>query len=108
MNSAVLRVRWASKLALALGPLILLGGQAVVGGVVEITGDAGGHFDDSLTEVRGKVAEVCDKLPRGLASPWEFGTDVLMDFNSRYHSRKDVVFQSPCPPRYLYGRGERI
>ena len=92
MNSSVLTIRWASILALALAPLMLIGGQAVAAGVVEITWDAGGHFDDSLTVKRGKVAEVCGKLPRGMRVRWEFGTDVPMDFNIHYHSAKEVMF----------------
>ena len=92
MNSLVLQVRSASKLVLALAPLMLIGGQALAAGVVEINWDAGGHFDHSLTVVRGKVAEVCGKLPPGLSVRWEFGSDVPMDFNIHYHSGKDVVF----------------
>ena len=94
MNSCLPNFRSACKLAFAVVPLILVTGQGVAAGVVEITWDASRHFDRSLTVVPGKVLEVCGKLPASQKVQWKFEADTPLKFNVHYHMGKDIVYPS--------------
>lgn len=94
MNSCRPIIRSACRLALSVAPLIFASGHAVAAGVVEITWDASGHFNQSLTVVPGKVIEVCGKLPAAQKVQWKFESDTPLKFNVHYHTGKDVVYPS--------------
>ena len=94
MNSCRPIIRSACRLALSVAPLIFASGHVVAGGVVEITWDTSGHFNQSLTVVPGKVVEVCGKLPAAQKVQWKFEADAPLKFNVHYHMGEDVVFPS--------------
>ncbi len=94
MNSCLPIIRSACNLALAVAPLIFASGHVVAAGVVEISWDASGHFNQSLTVVPAKVVEVCGKLPASQKVQWKFEADAPLKFNVHYHMGKDVVYPS--------------
>jgi hypothetical protein len=62
--------------------------------IMDITWDASGRYERSISIAPGRFAEVCGKLPTGLNIGWNFEASAPLDFNVHYHVGKQLVFPS--------------
>ena len=60
--------------------------------LVDITWDAAGRFETTLSVPSGGFVEVCGKLAKGQSIAWSFKGDKPTNFNIHYHAGKDVEY----------------
>ena len=85
-------MRLPASPALAALAALALWGSGASAEIADITWDANGRYQRSLSLAPGKLAELCGRLPAGLKLHWAFEASAPLDFNVHYHVGKAVEY----------------